>query len=106
MAWLNNLQSQVSSHLHPKPTRSVAELIEQGRWMAPAQVMHLVQAAYTRARAAVLRCLSSSSRLITRQDAVVIMEAAFCCMMVGFIPPCRPSVAISLTRPTYTGEQA
>jgi len=61
LSWPKNLKYQVQSNLVLRPALSVGELIDQARWMPPAQLMHLVQVAYERGRAAATRCLTNTT---------------------------------------------
>jgi hypothetical protein len=106
MGWLHNLQHQLRHHISPQPSPSLTQLISQGRWMQPKQLMKCMDQVYKQARAVVLDAAAAGFTVdsLLRPQVVQVMEALLCCLFFGYIPPLRPSVAISLQRPGYTGE--
>lgn len=106
MCWLHNLQHQLSHHIIPQPSPSLTQLISQGRWMQPDQLLRCIDQVYKQARVVVLDAAAAgfTTDSLPRPKVVQVMEALFCCLFYGYIPPLRPSVAISLQRPGYTGE--
>lgn len=105
MCWLHNLQHQLTHHISPQPSPSLTQLISQGRWMQPQQLMRCIDQVYKQARVVVLNAAAAgfTTDSLPRPKVVQVMEALFCCLFYGYIPPLRPSVAISLQRPGYTG---
>ena len=106
MSWLHNLQHQLRAHITPQPPPSLNQLINQGRWMQPGQLMKCLDTVYSQAKGVVLAAAAAgfTPDSLPRPKVVQVMEALFCCLFFGFIPPMRPSVAISLQRPGYKGE--
>jgi len=106
VTWLHNLQHQLKAHISPHPTPTLDHLISQGRWMQPGQLMKCLDTVYSQAKGVVLAAAAAgfTSDSLPRPKVVQVMEALFCCLFFGFIPPLRPSVAISLQRPGYKGE--
>lgn len=106
LTWLHNLQHQLKHHITPSPTPSLTQLISQGRWMKPEQLMKCLDQVYKESRAVVMAAAAAGFNpgSLPRPKLVQVMEGLFCCLFFGFIPPLRPSVAISLQRPGYSGE--
>lgn len=104
--WLQNLHGQLSHHISIQPPLSMTQLIQQGRWMQPEELMSCISKAYAKAeavvRAAALRAFAPDS--LERPQVVLVQETLLCCLFFGYLPPLRPSVAISLQKPSYAGE--
>jgi hypothetical protein len=104
--WYESMASQLSRNM-PRVVRErdPEVLAQQGKWMDAAQLVQLVEGVRLRACEAVAaRAAGGEGAPSTLEAAGLVHDALFAMMFMGYLPPLRPSCAISTTCPQYKGK--
>ena len=96
-AYTSRMTKQLA-RIMPKPRSDVADLIEQGSWMAAADVVKLIHDFKLETEALLPAVGQPMSLYMARQ----LHDACLACLMFGFLPPTRLCVLRTLQLPETT----